>query len=78
MQSLFQQRHAYPGSHFPFDLSDAYYERGLCPVAEDILRTAITMPVSEFYTPQDVEDIVRGVRKVACHYASAAHQHNPV
>ena len=29
MQSLFQERHAYPGSHFPFELSDAHYERGI-------------------------------------------------
>jgi perosamine synthetase len=68
MQSLFQERHAYPGSHFPFELSEAQYERGICPVAEQILRTCITTPVNEFFTPQDIEDVIRGVRKVANWY----------
>ena len=68
MNSLFTERHAYPDSHFPFDLSDTHYGPGLCPVAEDILRTCITMPVNEFYTPQDVQEIIQGVRKVALYY----------
>jgi dTDP-4-amino-4,6-dideoxygalactose transaminase len=68
MNSLFTERHAYPGSHFPFDLSDVRYERGLCPVAEEILETCVTIPVNEFYTPQDVQEIIRGVRKVTLHY----------
>src|SRR4029453_2437044 len=69
MQPMFQQRQAYLGSHFPFDLAETHYERGNCPVAEDILRTAITMPVNEFFSPQDIDDVVRGVRKVATCYA---------
>jgi dTDP-4-amino-4,6-dideoxygalactose transaminase len=69
MHSLFQERHAYRGSHFPFDLSEVSYERGLCPEAEAILRTCVRLDVNEFYTPQDVEDIVTAVRKVATYYA---------
>lgn len=68
MQPLFQQKQAYPGSHFPFELSDATYERGLCPNAEGILKTAIQIPMSEFYSEQDVEDIIRAIRKVADFY----------
>jgi dTDP-4-amino-4,6-dideoxygalactose transaminase len=69
MQPLFQKRQAYLGSHFPFDLTGITYERGLCPNAERILQTAIRFGVSEFYTEQDVEDIIRAIRKVANHYA---------
>ncbi|WP_159886974.1 DegT/DnrJ/EryC1/StrS family aminotransferase [Paenibacillus puerhi] len=68
MQPIFQEKQAYPGSHFPFELSDATYERGLCPTAERILQTAVQIPISEFYSDQDVDDIVRAVRKVADFY----------
>ncbi|MFD0867618.1 UDP-4-amino-4-deoxy-L-arabinose--oxoglutarate aminotransferase [Chlamydia abortus] len=68
LQSLFQERHAYPGSHYPFDLTGITYEKGLCPTAEQILDTAVRLSVDEFYTDQDVEDIIAGIRKVALHY----------
>lgn len=69
LNSMFRERHAYRGSHFPFDLSDARYEPGLCPVAEAILRDCVRLEVNEFYTPQDIEDIIAGIRKVAAYYA---------
>lgn len=68
MQPLFQHRTAYRNSHFPFDLHGTTYERGLCPNAEDILRTAIRLPVSEFYTDEDIEDVAKAIRKVAAYY----------
>jgi perosamine synthetase len=68
MQPLFQNRQAYLRSHFPFDLTDIRYERGLCPNAELILKTAVQIPISEFYTTDDIEDIVQGIRKVASYY----------
>ncbi|GIP39804.1 aminotransferase DegT [Paenibacillus sp. J31TS4] len=68
LQSLFQQRHAYPGTHYPFDLSDTTYEEGLCPTAEAILETAIRLTVNEFFTEDDIEATIRAVRKVAEHY----------
>ncbi|UNK16439.1 DegT/DnrJ/EryC1/StrS family aminotransferase [Paenibacillus sp. N3/727] len=69
MQPLFQNRQAYLGSHFPFDLSDTTYSQGICPVAEEILQTAVQIPLNEFYSEQDVEDIIRALQKVAAHYA---------
>lgn len=69
MQPLFQKREAYPNSHYPFDQSDAAYCRGLCPTAEEILRTAVLLPLNEFYRDDDIGDIIAGVRKVAAHYA---------
>jgi perosamine synthetase len=68
-QKMFRERRAYPGSDFPFSLSDVSYEPGLCPVAERILATSIRLPVSEFFTEKDIDDIVRAIRKVARYYA---------
>jgi perosamine synthetase len=68
MQPLFQNREAYPGSHFPFDLTGITYDRGLCPQAEAILNSAIRIGVSEFFSEGDIEDIINGVRKVAAYY----------
>jgi perosamine synthetase len=68
-QEMFQMRRAYPGSDFPFSLSEISYEPGLCPVAEEILATAIRLPVSEFFTEKDIDDMIRGIRKVARYYA---------
>ncbi|TLS50112.1 DegT/DnrJ/EryC1/StrS family aminotransferase [Paenibacillus antri] len=69
MQPLFQRRSAYPGSSFPFDLSGATYERGLCPNAERILQTAVRLNVNEHYTDQDIDDMVKAVRKVVYFFA---------
>lgn len=68
MQPLFQNRMAYQNSHFPFDITGVKYEKGLCPVAEQILKTAIRIPVNEFYTEQDIKDVINGVRKVADYF----------
>lgn len=69
-QPMFQKRQAYLNSDFPFDLSGRAYPGGLCPVAEHILETAIRLPVSEFFTEEDAEDVIRGIRKVAGFYTS--------
>ncbi|WP_135553564.1 DegT/DnrJ/EryC1/StrS family aminotransferase [Paenibacillus cymbidii] len=66
--AMFQRRTAYAGSHFPFDLTGATYPPGLCPEAERILQTCVTMPLNEFYTEQDIDDIIAGIRKVALYY----------
>ncbi|MGI2296691.1 DegT/DnrJ/EryC1/StrS family aminotransferase [Paenibacillus sp. GXUN7292] len=68
MQPLFQNRTAYPGSHFPFDLTGITYGRGLCPNAESILQTAVRLQVNEFFTDQDIEDMIAGIAKVASYY----------
>jgi dTDP-4-amino-4,6-dideoxygalactose transaminase len=75
MQPMLQLREAYTGSHFPFDLSESDYREGLCPVAEHILKAAIRVTVNEFYTEQDVRDIIAGIRKVAAHYNGAVLGH---
>lgn len=70
MQPLFQNRQAYLGSSFPFDLTETSYEQGLCPVAESILETAVQIPISEFYSDEDIRDIGMGVLKVASAYST--------
>lgn len=68
MNPLFQEREAYLGSQYPFDLTGITYEEGLCPNAENILKTAIRMPINEFYSEQDIDDVITGIRKVAGWY----------
>ena len=70
---LFQNLQAHPGSHWPFDVqgrSAPQYGKGLCPVAEEILRTAIAIPVNEFYTTQDLQETIGAFRKVSAWYAA--------
>jgi dTDP-4-amino-4,6-dideoxygalactose transaminase len=68
MQPLFQKRQAYLDSHFPFDLFDVAYPQGLCPTAERILQTAVRIGISEFFSEQDIEDIILGIRKVTAYH----------
>jgi perosamine synthetase len=68
LSGMFQNKQAYLSSRFPFELSDVSYEKGLCPVAEDILKTAIRLPINEFFTEEDIEDMVKGINKVANYY----------
>ncbi|GBG05786.1 spore coat protein [Paenibacillus agaridevorans] len=74
MQPLFQQRHAYPDSTFPFDITGVTYERGICPNAEAILQTAVRIAVNEFFTEQDIDEIIQAIRKVSMHYAKQAYE----
>jgi dTDP-4-amino-4,6-dideoxygalactose transaminase len=69
MQPIFQKRQAYLGSHYPFDITGVTYHEGDCPNAEAILETAIRLGVNEFYTEQDIEDMIAAIRKVANHFA---------
>ncbi|MCC3357170.1 DegT/DnrJ/EryC1/StrS family aminotransferase [Bacillus sp. REN16] len=66
---LFQKKQAYLSSQFPFELSNQNYEPGSCLEAENILSTAIRINISEFYTKNDIEEIIEAVRKVS-HYFS--------
>ncbi|NQX60153.1 DegT/DnrJ/EryC1/StrS family aminotransferase [Paenibacillus qinlingensis] len=68
MQPLFTAKQAYVRSSFPFDLTQREYHRGLCPRAETVLQTAIRLSISEFYTPEDIEEMIRAIRKVAAFY----------
>lgn len=70
LQELYQKKQAYPGSHYPFETSDVSYEKGLCPVAERILESAVQIPINEFHTEQDMDEVIAGIRKVANHFTA--------
>ncbi|MCX7806455.1 MAG: DegT/DnrJ/EryC1/StrS family aminotransferase [Planctomycetota bacterium] len=71
---LFVNKSAFPGTKYPWD--SPYYGRGrdypegLCPVAEEIVRTCVKLPVSEFFTERDLAETVAGISKVARYFAS--------
>jgi dTDP-4-amino-4,6-dideoxygalactose transaminase len=71
LYDVFQNRSAFPGSSLPFvsgDLgSNVSYPRGLCPVAEDAFVHTFNLGITEFYTESDIDDMVKGVAKVAEH-----------
>jgi Predicted pyridoxal phosphate-dependent enzyme apparently involved in regulation of cell wall biogenesis len=70
---IFQNKSAYEGTNCPFDCKyynrEVSYEKGLCPVAEDILNTVIKLPVDEFYTQKDLQEVVEGIVKVSNYYS---------
>jgi dTDP-4-amino-4,6-dideoxygalactose transaminase len=70
---VFQKRSAFPASRLPFvskDLrSDISYPKGLCPVAEEAFEHTFNLNISEFYSTEDVDDMVKGVAKVAAYYS---------
>jgi dTDP-4-amino-4,6-dideoxygalactose transaminase len=65
---LFAEKNAYPPTHAPFDSKyygrEISYHKGLCPVAEQVLETAVKFSINEFYSDSDVEDIIAAIRKV--------------
>lgn len=65
---LFQKKQAYLNSHYPFDQGKYDYSPGSCPNAENILNTAIRLNLDEFYTDEDIEDMITAVNKVASSY----------
>jgi perosamine synthetase len=72
MYDVFQNRSAFPGSLLPFvskDLdSNVTYPRGLCPIAEEAFAHTFNLGINEFYTERDIDDMVRGIAKVAEHF----------
>src|SRR5271157_257169 len=72
LYDVFQNQSAFPKSRLPFvsrDLgSRVSYPRGLCPAAEEAFEHTFNMNVTEFYTESDVDDMVKGVEKVAAHF----------
>jgi perosamine synthetase len=68
-QPLFQEKQAYINSSYPFDQGSYDYSLGTCPNAEQILKTAIRLNISEFYSDQDIEESIQAVKKVAAYYS---------
>lgn len=45
------------------------YEKGLCPVAENVYDTMMTLPLYPGMTMKDVADVIEGVKKVIAYYS---------
>ena len=45
------------------------YEKGLCPVAERLYEEIMSLPLYYGMSDQDVEDVIRAVRRIAAYYA---------
>lgn len=70
---LFLNKNAYSGSNCPFGCKhygrEVKYYKGLCPTAEEVLNTAIRIGINEFYTDDDVQEIIEAIRKVSAYYS---------
>lgn len=69
LYDIFQKRSTFPGSDYPFSLTERVYRQGDCPVAEAAFDSWITMNVYENYTDADLEEIANGVHKVAQYFS---------
>lgn len=61
------QVHYVPVYWFPY-YKRMGYEKGLCPNAEEIYKSMMSIPLYPKMTDQDVEDVIKGVKKVAEYY----------
>ncbi|UCF99613.1 MAG: DegT/DnrJ/EryC1/StrS family aminotransferase [Spirochaetaceae bacterium] len=72
LYDIFRNRSAFPGSAFPFvsrDLgSDISYPKGLCARAELAFEQTFNFNISEFYSTDDIDDMILATEKVAHYY----------
>ncbi len=61
------QVHYVPVYWFPY-YQHLGYKRGICPVAEEIYKGLISIPLYPAMTDADVEDVIKAVKKVVCNY----------
>ena len=54
----------------PFYGKEIEYKTGLCPTAEEILKTCVRLECKEHYTEQDLKETIIAIRKVAAYYQS--------
>jgi len=71
---IFTKQQFFPGvTGFPVGSrtqpSRIEYKKGLCPVAEEYLRTCVRLELNEFFTERDIEEIVHAIHKVATWFA---------
>lgn len=65
----------------PFDLpiyaerdGHVEYQRGQCPVADDLFNRSIRIPLNQWYSEHDCDQIAAGINKVLAAYCSADEQ----
>ncbi|MEG0910515.1 MAG: DegT/DnrJ/EryC1/StrS family aminotransferase, partial [Ruthenibacterium sp.] len=69
---LFKKRNAYDGTECPFGCkyngNQHVYAQGDCPVAEEILKTAVRINIDEFITDQNVDEMIAAIQKVSAYF----------
>jgi len=61
------QVHYIPVYWFPY-YKNLGYEKGLCPVAEDVYSKIMSIPLYPLMTDDDVDDVITAVKKVVAAY----------
>lgn len=71
-EKLFAEKSFFPGNIWPAEVVSGRkyeYPAGLCPVAEEVLHTAIRLPVNEFFTENDMLETATEIRRIAQRFA---------
>jgi len=72
LYDIFQNFSAFPKSTIPFISGDLHsnvrYPKGLCPNAENAFKHTFNFNITEFYTEQDINDMIKATEKVANYY----------
>ncbi|MBD3352008.1 MAG: DegT/DnrJ/EryC1/StrS family aminotransferase [Candidatus Lokiarchaeota archaeon] len=66
LEPLFVNKHFFPGNIWPAEKigEKTYnYQEGMCPIAEEILETAIRIPIDESMDESKVEKMIESVKK---------------
>lgn len=64
------QIHYVPVYWFPY-YKHMGYQRGLCPIAEEIYKGILSIPLYPLLSDSDVEDVIHAVTKIANYYRKA-------
>ncbi|HMN31478.1 MAG TPA: hypothetical protein PKE45_25235, partial [Caldilineaceae bacterium] len=46
------------------------YQKGLCPVADDLFDRSVAIPLNQWYAPEDCDAIAAGINKVLAAFCS--------
>jgi perosamine synthetase len=69
---VFKKQAAFPSSKLPFVSKDTWsnveYSKGMCPNAENAYEHTFNLNITQFYTEEDIDDMIAGVVKVASVY----------
>ncbi len=71
---IFKNRSAFPNSQHPFVNSefgtDISYKDVHCPNAEKAFEQAIVLPINEFYTEKDIDEMAEAIEKASNYYGN--------
>ncbi len=70
-ENIQPQVHYVPVYWFPY-YEHLGYKKGLCPVAEEIYKGIMSIPLYPKLSDKDVEDVIEAVKKIAGYYLSGA------